>query len=369
MSHLQFHRIKLFILRHAWLNLWDKHMTTGRINQVTIVRLCFFSYGSSPFSSATRLPPPPPPTPWNIVAWETHTPTPHTAGERERAREGNRILRRDTLTQTNKKATFKEQQRAFLPARKPLFLCVFHGLKGEDIYFFIFHSPPKRQGVLHNKSLGFQRKYIVEVCSIEKCFKEILVSTEQLLRSSVKRLWFSSSLFFRWLPCAFPGWRHRKSCTESSWCVNYHVLFDKREQLSFCTFGPASFSKRHPWCKLCPTHYVTQLVSLHHRTVFKGLGWSGLARLSGTQTCKSVQRLWLHHRVWIQTIASSFSVHKHRVNSGWSESSFGDLRLCRSDHESPLLEFDLSQQLPCPRPTTIGSTPWANYLNWTFFHF
>ena len=26
----------MFILRHAWLNLWDKHMTTGRINQVTI---------------------------------------------------------------------------------------------------------------------------------------------------------------------------------------------------------------------------------------------------------------------------------------------------------------------------------------------
>lgn len=34
MSHSQFHSIKLFILRHAWLNLWDKHMTTGRINQV-----------------------------------------------------------------------------------------------------------------------------------------------------------------------------------------------------------------------------------------------------------------------------------------------------------------------------------------------
>ena len=33
MSHSQFHRIML-ILRHAWLNLWDKHMTTGRINQV-----------------------------------------------------------------------------------------------------------------------------------------------------------------------------------------------------------------------------------------------------------------------------------------------------------------------------------------------
>ena len=26
---------RLLILRHAWLNLWDKHMTTGRINQVT----------------------------------------------------------------------------------------------------------------------------------------------------------------------------------------------------------------------------------------------------------------------------------------------------------------------------------------------
>ena len=35
MSHSQFHCINLFILRHAWLNLWDKHMTTGRINQVT----------------------------------------------------------------------------------------------------------------------------------------------------------------------------------------------------------------------------------------------------------------------------------------------------------------------------------------------
>lgn len=37
MSHSQFHSTKLFILRHAWLNLWDKHMTTGRINQVTLV--------------------------------------------------------------------------------------------------------------------------------------------------------------------------------------------------------------------------------------------------------------------------------------------------------------------------------------------
>ena len=35
MSHSQFHCIEAFILRHAWLSLWDKHMTTGRINQVT----------------------------------------------------------------------------------------------------------------------------------------------------------------------------------------------------------------------------------------------------------------------------------------------------------------------------------------------
>ena len=37
MSRSQFYSIKLFILRHAWLNLWDKHMTTGRINQVTLL--------------------------------------------------------------------------------------------------------------------------------------------------------------------------------------------------------------------------------------------------------------------------------------------------------------------------------------------
>lgn len=40
---------KLLILRHAWLNLWDKHMTTGRINQVTILALT-----SVKTNSATR---------------------------------------------------------------------------------------------------------------------------------------------------------------------------------------------------------------------------------------------------------------------------------------------------------------------------
>ena len=36
MSHSQFHSTKSFILRHAWLNLWDERMTTGRINQIAI---------------------------------------------------------------------------------------------------------------------------------------------------------------------------------------------------------------------------------------------------------------------------------------------------------------------------------------------
>ena len=37
MSHPQFYYLNWFILRLAWLNLWDKHMTTGRINQVIIL--------------------------------------------------------------------------------------------------------------------------------------------------------------------------------------------------------------------------------------------------------------------------------------------------------------------------------------------
>ena len=44
----------LLILRHAWLNLWDKHMTTGRINQVTI----FFP----PLPANSR-------SDWSVTAW------------------------------------------------------------------------------------------------------------------------------------------------------------------------------------------------------------------------------------------------------------------------------------------------------------
>ena len=42
MSRSQF-QSKIFILRHAWLNLWDERMTTGRINQVAT----FFSHQQS----------------------------------------------------------------------------------------------------------------------------------------------------------------------------------------------------------------------------------------------------------------------------------------------------------------------------------
>lgn len=38
MSRTQFHSSILLKLRHAWLNLWNEHMTTGRINQIA----CFF---------------------------------------------------------------------------------------------------------------------------------------------------------------------------------------------------------------------------------------------------------------------------------------------------------------------------------------
>ena len=34
MSDTQDRSTKTASLRHAWLNLWDKHMITGRINQV-----------------------------------------------------------------------------------------------------------------------------------------------------------------------------------------------------------------------------------------------------------------------------------------------------------------------------------------------
>ena len=37
MSHSQFHSMNKFILTHAWLKLRDKHMTTGRINQVAFL--------------------------------------------------------------------------------------------------------------------------------------------------------------------------------------------------------------------------------------------------------------------------------------------------------------------------------------------
>ena len=50
MSHSQFHSTRSLILRHAWLNLWDERMTTGRINQVAIFpRVCGKRLRKQPF--------------------------------------------------------------------------------------------------------------------------------------------------------------------------------------------------------------------------------------------------------------------------------------------------------------------------------
>lgn len=45
MSHSQFYCIKSFILRHAWLNLWDERMTTGRIDQIAFFLNNWFRLG------------------------------------------------------------------------------------------------------------------------------------------------------------------------------------------------------------------------------------------------------------------------------------------------------------------------------------
>jgi len=47
-------RCMMLILRHAWLNLLDKHMTTGRINQVAVVVLVHDS-GKRHHNSIARL--------------------------------------------------------------------------------------------------------------------------------------------------------------------------------------------------------------------------------------------------------------------------------------------------------------------------
>lgn len=63
MSHLQFHYISSLILRHAWLNLWNKHITTGRINQIT-------SFSPRVRLSIVTLRPTGPPGAWSsAVAW------------------------------------------------------------------------------------------------------------------------------------------------------------------------------------------------------------------------------------------------------------------------------------------------------------
>ena len=82
MSHSQFHRTRA-VLRHAWLNLWDKHMTTGRINQVA-VRTGRGHEGASPT--------------WPLQSIETALPTSvylqvtHKGGRRYRGHRSRRQL-------------------------------------------------------------------------------------------------------------------------------------------------------------------------------------------------------------------------------------------------------------------------------------
>ena len=49
---------KAFILRHAWLNLWDERMTTGRIDQVAIFEFgeCHTEYDICSFTRNTHIP-------------------------------------------------------------------------------------------------------------------------------------------------------------------------------------------------------------------------------------------------------------------------------------------------------------------------
>ena len=37
MSHPQFHHLNSFKLTSAWLNFYNKHMTTGRINRINVI--------------------------------------------------------------------------------------------------------------------------------------------------------------------------------------------------------------------------------------------------------------------------------------------------------------------------------------------
>ena len=69
MSRTQFHSIDSFILRHAWLNLWDKRMTTGRINQIAIALRT--SLGRNTHTTARR---------WGIPYSARRHTTPHQIG-------------------------------------------------------------------------------------------------------------------------------------------------------------------------------------------------------------------------------------------------------------------------------------------------
>ena len=52
MSHSQFHSIDLFILRHAWLNLWDKRMLLAESTR--LLSMTFFSEQKKKCTSLER---------------------------------------------------------------------------------------------------------------------------------------------------------------------------------------------------------------------------------------------------------------------------------------------------------------------------
>lgn len=72
MSHSQF-RCTILILTHAWLNLWDKHITPGRINQVSRTPLLAVGVLCLPSSNTCSVtaPPPLPPLPLHSASAST----------------------------------------------------------------------------------------------------------------------------------------------------------------------------------------------------------------------------------------------------------------------------------------------------------
>ena len=55
MSHSQFYYLNLFKLTSAWLNFYNKHMTTGRINRFVLYHKTWKPLQQSPCPAASAL--------------------------------------------------------------------------------------------------------------------------------------------------------------------------------------------------------------------------------------------------------------------------------------------------------------------------